>query len=157
MGGASNTASVNYCGFFGGFADFNAILHTFTFLVDPGATFGLVQADGNIFLNVGAVVQLIRPNFGIPILWGTANLNVNQTNSVVANASLGGFVPWTTCLLLTGLLSMNGIPTAFGFDPLTGTFTPGGITISSVNLDAQAGNGLHNPRTGNKFAGPWFE
>jgi len=157
MGGASNTASVNYCGFFGGFADFNAILHTFTFLVDPGVTFGLVQADGDIFLNSGAIMQIFRPNFAIPILWGTANLHVAQTNSTVANASLGGFVSWTTCLRLTGSLTMNGLAVAFGFDTATGTFTPGGIVISAANLDAQSGNGLHNPRTGCMFSGPFFE
>lgn len=157
MGGASNTASVNYCGFFGGFADFNVILHTYTFLVDPGAIFGLVQGDGDIFLNARSVLQILRPSLGTPILWGTANLHVNQTNSVVANASLGGSVPWTTCLLLTGSLTMNGFTTAFGFDTATGTFTPGGITISAANLDAQTGGGLHNPRTGCLFSGPWFE
>jgi len=154
MGGAANAANVNYCGFFGGIADLNAILHGFTPVSSPGARFGQVQVLNDVQVLAGAVLQIFQPNTALPILWGTAYLRVAQANSSVANATLGGTRPWTTCLRLTNLY-MNGITTGYAFDAGTGTYTPPGVGISSANLDFY--QGLYNPRTGCSFSGPWFE
>lgn len=156
MGGSGNAANINYCGFFGGNADFNAILHNFTFMISPGARWGQVQAvGGDIFVNKGAVLEIFRSITADPILWGTSNLRVAQTNASVANATLGGGRPWVTCLRLTGTLAMNGAITGFAFDAGSGAYTPSGVAITSANLDTYGG--LHNPATNNSYSGPWFE
>ena len=155
MGGAVNTAGINYCGFFGGRADFNAILHTWTIVLSPGGYFGLVQADGLMSVQAAAVLEIFRPFVGDPILWGTASLHVTQANASVANATLGGGVLWTTCLLLADTsLFINGLNSGSPFDVGTASYLPA-IPITTADLDTYTG--LHNPLTGSSFSGPWLE
>jgi hypothetical protein len=158
MGGASNTAGVNYYGFFGGSADGNAILHggsVPSFAISPGARFGQVNLVGSpFFVNAGATIQIFPSYLGSPIVWGSAQLRVNQNNAAVVNAALGGTVTWVSCLNLP-LLTINGSNTAYAFDTGTATFDPVPKNITPSNLDTFTG--LQNPLTGSRFAGPWPE
>lgn len=86
-------------------------------------------------------VSLCAANYGIPIQWGTAPFDVSNGTQIgiCGNATAG--------LLLTGGYTMDGLTTAYAWNPSTGQYGTA-IAFSPANLDTFGA--LANPERGSR-------